>query len=790
MTGMLEWLLGLDRIRLTHGAPLSFRFATPPAPWIMLVGAVLAAAAIFAIYRKEKTPKQWRWVLSLLRFGTVMTVLFLIGQPMLVLRRNHVDPSRVVVLLDRSMSMATRDGTAGSHTDSAALTAARASRWNEAVDALTNPAASLLAELAAHHRVSIWPFAESASPEIEVAARDDLPEVRKVLSRMAPDGAQTDLSGAVAKALEQTQGSPVAAAIVISDGRQTRGQQVDAALSQALARSVPIHVLATGSEKPPPDLAVDSALCEEDVFVRDRVTVHVQVSGKGYEEAVGVEAQLRDQATGELLATKAIRVSEDRPTTVDLSFRPTRTGPRVLTVSVPPGDEEENIANNRAEVDINAHDEKIHVLYVEGSPRFEYRYLKNMLLREPSIESSCLLLSATPGFTQEGTRPIRRFPQSIEELRPYDVIILGDVDPRGDWLSPVQQTLLCDAVMIQGAGAAFVAGETHMPHRLRQTALEKLLPVRVDPEFRGRYDQALPDAFEPRLTIEGRLSPLFQSEVEDSSGDDGPTGRAGWYWFARVLGAQPAATVLLTHPTAMCDGQAMPLVVLGRVGAGRTMFLGSDDLWRWRQTAGEAAYESFWLRTIRLLARGRHLGGDCRWRFTTDRRRYELGQSVRVRLTAEEGQAGDTSQVPVGVSDPVRGWVDRIMLKPTGAGPNELEGEYTPRSTGRFTLIPTLADGSGGCKRLGAAITVSATDSERLHVEADHEFLRMLASRTGGRFSTSPGDIPALAAAIPDRSVQIADDLEEPLWDKKIIIVLFGVLIVGEWILRKALGLT
>ena len=61
-------------------------------------------------------------------------------------------------------------------------------------------------------------------------------------------------------------------------------------------------------------------------------------------------------------------------------------------------------------------DDKIKVLYVEHPPRFEYRYLKNSLVRDPKILAHCILTSADPEFSQESiaigiefrSRPVAR----------------------------------------------------------------------------------------------------------------------------------------------------------------------------------------------------------------------------------------------------------------------------------------------------------------------------------------------------------------------------------------------
>src|SRR5262249_6038711 len=198
-----------------------------------------------------------------------------------------------------------------------------------------------------------------------------------------------------------------------------------------------------------------------------------------------------------------------------------------VRVEAEPQDDEFDLDNNRAQIAINVHDEKLRVLYVEGPPRFEYRFLKNTLLRETTIASSCLLLDATEAFVQEGNDPIRAFPVSPGELNRYAVVLRGDVDLRGDGISPAQIAMRGDFVGARGGGLGFIAGERAMPHHLRGTALEKLLPVRIDPTFAGRYRETLIDPFPIQPTVEGRRPPLPRFEVGPSQNDPPPRARSG-----------------------------------------------------------------------------------------------------------------------------------------------------------------------------------------------------------------------------------------------------------------------
>ncbi|RIK68600.1 MAG: hypothetical protein DCC65_03120 [Planctomycetota bacterium] len=793
MNDVWQWLLGLHRIRLMDDSPISLRFGTPPAPWIMLAGAVVSAAAVWFLYRRENLSRGMRAALMILRFGAIMTVLFIFGRPMLVLSRTQTEPSFVAVLVDRSSSMAVSDAV---FEGSPASQEARDSRWADAVALLSGEEAGLLRQLAARHGVGVWTFDRVAQAIGEAAQALALKSLDIKLASLSADGSRSNLGRAMKQILHETAGRRVAALVVISDGRQTEPIDLEPAIAQAAGRSIPIHTVAIGSPLARRDLAVVSLWAPEDVFVRDTVRVQFDISASGIDEKTAARVELMAEGRSEALARASFDLEPGQSRIQgDLQYRPEKVGRVELTLRVAPILGEENTDNNEAGILIQAHDERIGVLFVESTPRFEYRYLKNLLLRESNIQSSCILLEASPGFPQEGTLPIRRFPRSVEELLPYDVVILGDVDPRADWLSPMQQAMLIDFVSVQGGGIAFIAGERHMPGGLRRTVLEKLLPVEIDPRFSGCYSTPPTDMFLPRLTPDGVMSSIFRLETDEDANLRTWRAMPGVLWYARVSGAIPGATVLAVHPSEQVESGPLPLAVLGRYGAGRTFYLGTDDLWRWRQYSGDIYYETVWMQIIRTLARGKKLGGGDTWRLETDRRQYELGDSVRVRLFSREGMAADRLHDPVvQISDARSAPIGRVTLLPAGGSPGTWEGEFTPRQAGNLVLAtPTPSQTAVGLrsteKTLTRAVTVSAHDPEKARLEADYETLALIAARTGGKFYRREDDLSRLAAEIPDRSVQIADDVEEPIWDTWLLLGFLVFLVSAEWTLRRLKGL-
>ena len=771
-----EWLLGLERIRLESGAPISFRFATPPAPWIMLVGAVAAALVILRLVRHLAIKTRWKALLFLLRWGVVMSILFIIGQPMLVLRRTVREPSRVEILVDQSASMSVNDGDV--EADEVARDAG-ISRWEKS-KALLAPAAPLRKAIG-EQETNLWCFSQEAQ-----RCKGDLPS-----DASDATGERTDIAAALARVLDGTEFANVSALVLVSDGRQTVTDELSDALDKARQRSVPIHTIGLGSSVPPCDLRIDDVWADDQVFVQDVVTIRVQLDAQGVQPGARVQIELRDKQSGQLLSSlKRIMDAESGHIEAELDYRPIQVGVRTLVVAAVPLESEKNTANNSAEVKINAHDRKVRVLYVEGQPRFEYRFLKNLLVREPSIDSSCLLLGATADFPQEGSSPIRRFPTSMEELARYDVVVLGDVDPRADdWMSPAQQIMIADFVSNLGGGLAFIAGERNMPQRLRGTTLEKLLPVRIDPQFSGRYESPLQESFAPRLTPEGKQSLLFRVGTSREETDKIMSALPGWYYAARVLGPQPAASVLAVHPNVESENGPMPVAVLGRYGAGRTFYLGSDDLWRWREYQSEHVYENVWLQAIRALARGRKLGHDRICRLDTDRRQYNFGDMAQVRLTILDEtlmHGVDDVDVEVRTADEL---VDRVKLRTSTSRSGVLEALYTCNTNGHLTIQARDQRLDSGGAAPACDLEVIRVDREMQQPTADAANLRRIAEATGGKALWSTDDLGVLSGAFADRSIERPSDIEEPIWDTRLMAFLIAGLLGMEWIVRRALSL-
>ena len=185
-----------------------------------------------------------------------------------------------------------------------------------------------------------------------------------------------------------------------------------------------------------------------------------------------------DPKSDRVLESKQVDVPRDgRPERIELVYRPTTTGERTFIIEVERQPRELQTENNRIERVITVRKEKLKVLYVNSDPRYEFRYLKNYLDREETIELNVVLLSSDPEYSEQDRAALPTFPASKDELFSYDVVLMGDADTT--FLSQSHMQNLVQFVTEKGGGVLFIAGELFDPLSYRGTPLELLLPIEL-----------------------------------------------------------------------------------------------------------------------------------------------------------------------------------------------------------------------------------------------------------------------------------------------------------------------
>ncbi len=785
----IDWWLGLDRVQWSDPtAMLSWTHGLEPWQWASAVVGVTLAGTLS--YRRLLGGRAPRAALAVIRAVLLIVVVALLAGPMIVVQDPLTVDDRLFMLVDRSESMMLEDAMpAGSTgTNRQPISRDRALR-----DALAQQAA-LFDDPAFNRdrRIEWLGFDETTypltNPQVGGVAWDD------------PAGKATSLRTAIEQVLQRAAGHPIAGIVLMTDGQSTQNTGPHLAL-RLQQMGVQVFVVPLGGDISRMDVAVRVVEAPPRAFINDDVPVRVWVGHSPSDRAIDparLRVRLIDANSGVLIDEQPGAAMGEHVVLVGRSDVAQMVDWRV-EVQYDAADQaalaDPNPRNNQHVVHVQMIDDPIRVLYVEGYPRWQYRYLKNMLLSEKGIISSIMLLSADRGFAQEGDEPITRLPISPQEYALYDVIIFGDVPP--DYLGVDQATLLRDHVAVQGAGLLWIGGMYHTPHRYEGSVLADLLPMRraggVQP-----LDQPGPVNMY-RWPQAERLKVLqLRDPRSDGTASTWPRQLPVLYW-AQGLGPlkQSAEVLAATTPSADEPGAA-PLVVRMRFGAGQSIYVATDETWRWRYGRGSRYFGQFWTGLIRMLGHHRLQHDTQGVRLDVPHERVEAGSSVYVSLhVADELLDRRLRRIAVAVyreGDDQQAPIDRFELLPdANADANSLahggaryRANWKPRATGRLVLrvIEPALDAFNATH----TITVDRFDTEMRQTQPDHARLERLAVQTGGR-SIALDDLGSLAAAVQSRARSMSNDQIEPLWNSPLALAIVLILLTVEWIGRKLIRL-
>lgn len=798
MNQLLNWLFGIgggggvDGERaLGFGSPdAQLSFVHPLPAWAVVLIVLGLAALVWWSYRKLPGTRRARALLAGLRVAALSVLLLVILGPRIEQTTIRTEPDWAMVLLDRSGSMATADAT---EPGSGSLMTRKAQQ-REMIDASRDAWAALARE----KRVVWMGFGDRAT----VLATGEPPAPGVLDATGGAGGTSTNIGIAIRAALDQAVARPVSAIVLASDGRSFDTIDPDL-INELVSAQIPIIAVPLGSAGPVRDIGIAQVQYPDAVFGRDIVPVRVRLSGSGFDDndlrAARARVELVDHATGKVLDSVPITAQElgaggGDPQWVSMTHTPEGTGQRRLDVRIAldagPGRGDLNASNDESALRFTIVARPMRVLYVDGYPRWEQRYLKNLLLREPSIVSSTLMLSSSRRYIQEGDELISAMPATPQEWEPFDVVIIGDVRP--EMFSRQQLESLLGHVASHGAGVLWAAGPASTPSGWTSTALGALLPVRAD----AGGSQASTRVWDTPVTMRASEEALRLGVLglgEDRRGwperlSDPATGWSKLRWALEMDDSsfKPGVSVLATA-TAVDRDETAPIVTMMRYGAGRSVLVGTDEIWRWRYGLGEDLPERFWLPLIRSLGRG-----------TVERRAAPATLSV----TPQHPAPGRPAQVTLRLFDQaaIDSVPERVMVTITpssGVDPAqsvELRGEgdgrtgtWVPEQAGVYSITPAGLD-LALTQIQGEARVLDQSDEGRL-LDTDHDLLASLAQQTGGQVVMPPdfGSIPDL---LPNRTRTIASPARRAsLWDRRVVLIVLVVLLSAEWIGRRVLRL-
>jgi hypothetical protein len=832
-------LLGFDQSEIPEGSEASLVFEYLPESWgvfVLIAAIIFILWFSFSIYRRETgsaSPGAKR-VLALLRIAAFAVALLILLGPAVVFTKTRILRPMISVLRDASLSIATEDPYFDDHSANAAadvldidveqLRATRPMRTDVVNAIFDHDDKALLKGLEERGRLQLVDFdhkpeqprrltGEAALsgtnvepvPESDEGAKSEAPQgdASLELPPLVPGGTGTDLAAAFEEAIKE---KLTAAVVAVTDGQHNGESDLDAVAAEARKRGIPFFVIGVGDAQKPRNLRVTDLYVDPQVWKGDPFELEALLLAHGV-QADSVDVDLIEIVTpadgGEpqerVLESRQVPLhSEEEDQQVRLMFKHTseEVGTRTYTVRAKPLEDESDLKDNQppAPAKVKILDDQAKVLIVAGAASWEYRATTVLLTREKTIDVACWLQNLDQGREQQGNSRILTLPATKEELFAYDVVLLIDPDPKG--FDPAWMELLKEFVRQRAGGVLYMPGPVFGPNfvtSIHARGMQELIPVRID-EMTATAAAVDTQSYErewPLQVVAANVDqPIMRFYPDSQKTLERWKSLPGIYWSFPATGAKPAARTLLEHsdPTLRTGNIERPLLVTGKYGAGRTVYVGFEGTWLWRKIGKEAEFfKRFWIQGVRYLVEGRSLGGKRRGTIEAEKAKFQIGD--RVVLTAKfqtaDYQPVTDDEITARLEVPGQEAQEISFTKAEGEDAGNYQATTQALLPGAHTVKVTLPGDDTGPAEITADYTVTLPLRETLQTFLNRPAMANLATSTGGAYFEA-NEAAALLDAIPDRTrkLEIQSD-PKPLWDTMRLLVLFVVLLSIEWILRK-----
>jgi hypothetical protein len=460
-------------------------------------------------------------------------------------------------------------------------------------------------------------------------------------------------------------------------------------------------------------------------------------------------------------------------------------GAAKVEVTIEPFADEATAENNQTERSVRVVNEKINVLCMEGSARWEYRYLRAMLKRDPRINATFIATRAKPGMAQSSSEYIARFPNKREDAFKYDLVILGDVD--AEFFSADEFSRLEELVKERGGSLLMLCGSRFAPTSYAGTPVERMLPVNFDPN--GKWEE-VDDSVHPVITPEGKSSLVMTLENEEEKNDRVWTRVAPLDRVPPLLSAKPGATVLAELSDSLTRSDRYPLVAWHRYGTGKCMVMGTDRLWLLRFKTGDKYHWRAWSQSIQFLTLSRLMGEHKRIRLETDRATYQSGDQIQLYAHVLDDAYDPVNQsgfeVNVTRQDESDAPPQRVTLRPDLSNPGLYEGYFSPKLPGRYRMEANASDLEISST---TEFQVANINPEMADADMQLESLQKMADLSGGKLLTAT-QLHELPSLLNRKQHTTTVQTDRSLWDNGWIILLLVALMGFEWIVRRRYDLS
>ncbi len=727
-------------------------FLTPWPIWLLALLAIVAGVALFFHVRRRHGLLTGTRPLVIWLFETAMValLLLLLWHPALSIATLRPQQNVVTVLVDHSRSM-------GIQENGSTRLAKAQEIWKD----------KLAQSLSTRFQVRMYEFGKDL-------ARVDSANI----DQLHADSPATHIGDTLTQIASEASTLPIGAVVLMSDGAENSGGLDADTIARIRQARIPIHTVGFGKEALASDIEIMDASVPSRALADAKLSSQVTFRQVGFN---GKKTRISIKDGGKVIASQEVALKTDNTAqTENVVFNAGEAGARALQISVEPLGGEENASNNSLSRLVNVSGRKMRILYFEGEPRWEYKFMRRALEDDKTIQIVSMLRTTTNKIYRQGIADPSElengFPSKAEELFAYDGLIIGSSE--ANYFTPQQQGLIRDFADRRGGGVLFLGGRFALAEGgYARSPIAEMLPVRLPASQKTFFR----DYSTAALTQAGKDSAI----VRLVEGRDQNVER--WKKMPQIANYQevgevkPGAVALLD--VAPAGKRASPLLVLENFGRGRTAVLATGGTWRWQmqQELKDMTHELFWQQLLRWVVQ------ETPGQLKASTPRQVLSDETKVRLRAE---VRDKNFMPVS-NTRVQGHIigpeglsEMVTFTPQPLEEGVYTAEYNAAKPGSYLVeISNSADSSRDVVMFRREDGVA----ENFRTTQNRELLEKLSQETGGQYYAA-GDAKRLVSEISFSEAGLTTHQNLDLWDMPIVLLLALGLRTGEWLFRRKWG--
>lgn len=729
---------------------ITFGHVIPTTMIIMGVLSVVAVSALsYWLYVEKSLYTLGICFVRLLFLGVLMWCLF-----MPELRKSEVETlkPRFVVAVDTSSSMllAPEEG--------------MSNRWSRVQEVMSQDWVDFVK---AECEIDVYPF------DAEVGAKMTVPQVRD----FQPEGKSTLLRDSLKKITSRYAGQNVAGFVLLSDGQDTREAYDDWA---AEPWPMPLYTIRLEEDhiwEKEPDVGVDAVNTPRRVSVGWKTELKCVVRGQGTK---GQNQSVQLFKDGQRIAEQPFQIPVDGGSR-ELTFELENPDIGVFTyrIFVPLLEGEKNKEDNEYEVTVLVIDAKNRLLYVEGTPRWESKFLTRALKANKQAIPLAFIQGPGGKFMTVGNKGSMTTDMRADQLAFFKIVVLGNLN--AEELGETRAQNLVKFVE-DGGSLALLGGLKGWGEKgFIQTGLKKAMPIR------SLTPAVVEGTFAVQLTDEGRSHPAFAGDPEL------------WSVIPPVLSIFPNAQLSAAAQTlivAVTPSGPQPLIVAQRYGQGKIICILTDSLWKWKlseQSLENNPYQRFWDQLISWMTPDKEQMDEQSLEIFADREQVYIGEEVELSSRKTSQKVDDdlmAAEVQCEITDPEKRKIpfamgkQHVMLDSGKSFPG-YAFKYKADKAGLYSAISFMTIDGKRVESDPVSFFVKPFTPESIPKQANMTVLRMLATSSGGKHFDSieklNEELRSLTFATQEReSVEF-----ESLWNNWWLLIILMSILTGGWIMRK-----